>query len=389
MAQDIVGSLFGPNPAQIQQDYITQESNRANQYANLNPFQQANYGAMVAGQMGGRAISGLLGAEDPRLQQAKQMEQVKQWISQSGVDINTPEGLAQAAQYAQSIGATEGAMFLGQQSQKMKQTQVETRRTEALATREESRNAKLDRMESELQSLPPDATQEQILAIVTKYGDANTIIRELNDRAEKQAKLQAEGGINASGNPGSVGKAGAYRDVNGQIWGVTEMKDYRQEYETAQKMMDDLNKITPEDVSNAQSRFVEPSSSKFTKQVIGNEKMTSAQSKLAATKLLQQIANLPKGSASDKDMETAKENFPGWHDAVALAKWVNETKRTLQDRITKMSDQFGWKPKTTSTGYVDVDGTGRSLEGFVINEEGQQPTAPKVRKWNPQTQRIE
>ena len=389
MAQDIVGSLFGPNPAQIQQDYITQESNRANQYANLNPFQQANYGAMVAGQMGGRAISGLMGAEDPRLTQAKQMQQVKQWIAQSGVDMNTPEGLAQAAQYAQSIGATEGAMFLGQQANNMRKTQVETRRTEALATREESRNAKLDRMEAELQALPPDATQDQILSIVTKYGDANTIIRELNDRAEKQAKLQAEGGVNAAGNPGSVGKAGAYRDINGQIWGVTEMKDYRQEYETAQKMMDDLNKVTPEDVANAQSRFVDPSSSKFTKQVIGNEKMTSAQAKLAATQLLQQISNLPKGSASDKDMETAKNNFPGWHDAVALAKWVNETKRTLQDRITRMSEQFGWKPKTISKGYIDVDGSGRSLEGFVTKEQGQQPTAPKVRKWNPQTQQFE
>ena len=392
MAQDIVNSLFGISPNAILNQQVNSEMDQAINFANLSPAQQANYGGMLAGQMLGRGVSGLLGAEDPRLVQAKQMQQVKQWIAQSGVDMNTPEGLAQAAQYAQSIGAVEGAMYLGQQSNTMRKTQVETRRTEALANREESRNAKLDRMEAELQALPPDASQDQMLAIVTKYGDANTIIRELNDRAEKQAKLQAEGGVNSVGNPGSVGKAGAYRDVNGQIWGVTEMKDYRQEYETSQKIMDDLNKVTPEDVSNAQSRFVEPNSSKFTKQVIGNEKMTSAQAKLAATKLLQQIANLPKGSASDKDMETAKENFPGWHDAVALAKWVNETKRTLQDRITRMSEQFGWKPKTTSKGYIDVDGTGRSLEGFVINEEGQQQAPkgqPKVRKWNPQTQQFE
>ena len=164
MAQDIVGSLFGPNPAQIQQDYITQESNRANQYANLNPFQQANYGAMVAGQMGGRAISGLMGAEDPRLLQAKQMEQVKQWISQSGVDINSPEGLAQAAQYAQSIGATEGAMFLGQQAMAKRKSLAEVGASEENLQRGQQYRAAI----AELQK-NPNATEQDYINIARQF----------------------------------------------------------------------------------------------------------------------------------------------------------------------------------------------------------------------------
>ena len=116
---DIVGSLFGVTPQAVQADITAPIFNRAQQFAQLKPMQQAQYGLYSGGAMLGQGIAGLLGGEDPRLVQARQMQQVKDWIGQSGVDINTPEGLQKAAQYAQSIGATEGAMFLGQQSQQM------------------------------------------------------------------------------------------------------------------------------------------------------------------------------------------------------------------------------------------------------------------------------
>ena len=126
MAQDIVGSLFGTSPQQVQAEMVAPIFNRAQQFAQLNPMQQAQYGLYSGGAMLGQGVAGLMGGEDPRLVQARQMEQVKQWISQSGVDINSPEGLAQAAQYAQSIGATEGAMFLGQQAMAKRKSLAET-----------------------------------------------------------------------------------------------------------------------------------------------------------------------------------------------------------------------------------------------------------------------
>ena len=125
MAQDIVGSLFGSSPQQVQAEMVAPIFNRAQQFAQLKPMQQAQYGLYSGGAMLGQGIGGLLGGEDPRLVQARQMEQVKQWIAQSGVDINSPEGIAQAAQYAQSIGATEGAMYLGQQAQQMRRASAE------------------------------------------------------------------------------------------------------------------------------------------------------------------------------------------------------------------------------------------------------------------------
>ena len=134
MAQNIVGGLFGQTTQDVYDNYAAQD--RANAIALMNSPTKNQMGIFYGSQIGsglGRAAAGLLGAEDPRLQQAKQIEQVKQWIAQSGIDINSPEGLAQAAQYAQSIGATEGAMYFGQQAQTMSKSAAEEKLKEAQA----------------------------------------------------------------------------------------------------------------------------------------------------------------------------------------------------------------------------------------------------------------
>lgn len=122
---DIVGSLFGVTPQAVQADITAPIFNRAQQFAQLKPMQQAQYGLYSGGAMLGQGIGGLLGGEDPRLVQARQMQQVKDWIGKNNIDINSPEGLQQAAQYAQSIGATEGAMVLGQQARTISRASAE------------------------------------------------------------------------------------------------------------------------------------------------------------------------------------------------------------------------------------------------------------------------
>jgi hypothetical protein len=125
MAQTIVGGLFGVSPYDIASQRINEESLLATNFAQLTPQQQGQYGMYAGGAGLVRAGAGLLGAEDPAMIQARQMQQVKQYIAQQGLDINSPEGLAQAAQYAQSIGATEGAMVLGQQARQISRSSAE------------------------------------------------------------------------------------------------------------------------------------------------------------------------------------------------------------------------------------------------------------------------
>lgn len=169
MAQDIVGSLFGATPQSVQAEMTQPMLNRAIQFAQLTPMQQAQYGIYSGGAMLGAGIGGLLGGEDPRLVQARQMQQVKEWISQNGVDINSPEGLAQAAQYANSIGATEGAMVLGQQALQMRSETSKMLRTEEEFKREQQ-------FREEAAQLGPDASEQDIMRLALKYGKPDTAV---------------------------------------------------------------------------------------------------------------------------------------------------------------------------------------------------------------------
>ena len=185
MAQDIVGSLFGSSPQQVQAEMVAPIFNRANQFAQLNPMQQAQYGIYSGGAMLGQGIGGLLGGEDPRLVQARQMEQVKQWISQSGVDMNTPEGLAQAAQYAQSIGATEGAMYLGQQAMQMRRETTAVNKTEEDYMREKA-------FREEVAKIPPEQlTEEVLMQLAAKYGTTASVMSAMSSLTGKREAIAA------------------------------------------------------------------------------------------------------------------------------------------------------------------------------------------------------
>jgi hypothetical protein len=51
-------------------------------------------------------------------------------------------------------------------------------------------------------------------------------------------------------------------------------------------------------------------------------------------------------------MKAAMKDFPGYSDAEALRLWVNRTKLKLQRNIDAQTEQFGFKPRVTSSGDV-------------------------------------
>ena len=352
MAQNIVGGLFGQTTQDVYDNYAAQD--RANAIALMNSPTKNQMGIFYGSQIGsglGRAAASLLGAEDPRLQQAKQIEQVKQWIAQSGIDMNTPEGLAQAAQYAQSIGAVEGAMFFGQQAMAAKQQLATTQRTEQQAAREQQKFNLEDQLRSELAGLSPDATEEDVIAVVRKYGSPDTILKALETKA---TKLATEG---ASGVPGPVGKAGAYRDVDGTIIGTAEMAKQRAGFKGAQELMKELDSITVDDVRAAYSPIgVDWTTKEGWQKKLAGAGTVDAQTKIAVAKLNQVIDSLPPGSASDADMKQALSGFPGYGDTEALVNWINRAKEKIQFILDGFSTQFAWKPRATSSGALNLKG---------------------------------
>ena len=186
MAQDIVGGLFGLTTQDVYDNYAAQD--RANALALMNSPTKNQMGIFYGSQIGaglGRAAGSLLGAEDPRLKQAKQIEQVKQWIAQSGIDMNSPEGLAQAAQYAQSIGAVEGAMYLGQQAMTKRKASIEMNKTEEDYAREKAFR------EAVAQIPPEQLTEETLMQLAARFGTTSSVMSAMANLTGKREAIAA------------------------------------------------------------------------------------------------------------------------------------------------------------------------------------------------------
>jgi hypothetical protein len=130
------------------------------------------------------------------------------------------------------------------------------------------------------------------------------------------------------------------------------MKTVRQEFEGAQKLLNTLNQISAQDVKDAES-YIDWTTKAETKG-LASDKTLKAQTKVAASQLLEQINQLPPGSASDADMRAAMKSFPGYSNPEALAEWVNRTKGLLQFSINRGVDQFGFKSRVEPTAPLDL-----------------------------------
>lgn len=142
---EIVQSLFGVTPESYQMAQQQRADQQAMQYAQLDPFQQANFAISRGANMLGGALGGALGAQDPELQRITMRQQIAQML-----DINNPESFQAAMQQLKQIGDFEGQRQLAPlMDQAMK-------RREALASQSRTQQA-----QSLLQSAFVPAVPEQ------------------------------------------------------------------------------------------------------------------------------------------------------------------------------------------------------------------------------------
>ena len=344
---EIVNNLFGLDPAALQQQQTATDFSQAFRFANLDPMQRANMALFQGGAGLSRGAAQLLGG-DEQLNRATALRQLA-----SQFDLTSPEGLQQYATAASSIDPRVGVLAAGE-AERRRGLGLQTRKTEVELARTERGIAQDEKLREALATLPANATEQQYLEVFRKFGtpdqQARIIQASLDRKAALAARASAEGQV---ATPGPVGKAGAFRDISGTIYGPAEMKTVRQEFTSSQNLLDTLNKITVQDVKNAES-FVDWTTKSSEVKSLATKKTLTAQSKIALSQLMQQIESLPPGSASDADMRAAMKNFPGYSDPDALAAWINDTKARLQRIIGRTSDQFGFKPTVTSSGPLDL-----------------------------------
>ena len=184
MASEILGLFTTPEQYQLAQQQAQQA--QAIQFANLNPMAQANYGTFLAGQKLGGAIGGALGGVDPQLKMISQRQQLA-----SQLDDTNPNSYMMVAEQARRAGDPQFAMAIADAYRQLQTGAATLRKTTAEAQKAELSIQQEASLRAELANLPANATEEQILGVVTKYGSADKVLGVLQASTAKAADREA------------------------------------------------------------------------------------------------------------------------------------------------------------------------------------------------------
>jgi len=193
MAENIVAGLFGLTPEMYGEQQRRSALREGIDFAKLTPG-EAGAAMTYAGAKGlTGAIAGALGVQDPALMRMTQRNQLLQEI-----DLSNPESMIAVAKKATSIGDNEFAMALVDKARKTQSEialaqQRRAAETSSLATAAKTQLSidQETKLRDELSKLPKDATQDDILAVLTKYGSPDRVIAALTSSADKAAQREA------------------------------------------------------------------------------------------------------------------------------------------------------------------------------------------------------
>jgi hypothetical protein len=191
---DIVPTLFGLTPEMYQQNQQAKIDQQALQLAKLDPFERANYGISRGANMLAGALGRSFGGEDPEEAKIRMQQQLL-----SSIDLGNPTALIEGARKANSMGLPQLASILVDRSKTLQESIALTgQRTAAeqasLAQADKTRFTlkQEEDLRAELSKLPPEATDDEVLAIVKRFGPPEKILASLSASASKRDAIQAK-----------------------------------------------------------------------------------------------------------------------------------------------------------------------------------------------------
>ena len=185
MATNILG-LF-TSPEQYQANQMAQFRQRSANEVQLDPFQQAAIGMRQAGYQLGGGIGGALGGQDPQLQII-----AKRQALLSQLDQSNPQSFMQVAQLAAQNGDPEFAMTIADAGRQMQASMATARKSTAEAQKAELSLSQEQNLRDELSKLPPNSSEADILAIVTKYGSPDKVLSALQQSADRRNQIESK-----------------------------------------------------------------------------------------------------------------------------------------------------------------------------------------------------
>lgn len=183
MAENIVGGLFGVDPQQLQQQRQAMDTTNAFRFAQLSPMERAQM-SIYQGSAGlARGLGGLLGG-DVEMEKASKIQQLA-----GQFDLSTPEGAREFGRALQPFAPVESMKALTK-ADAMEQMRLTRQKTQGDISKAELSAANEEKLRKELSTLPANATEQQVIEVVRKYGSPDKVLQILTQSQDRQAALE-------------------------------------------------------------------------------------------------------------------------------------------------------------------------------------------------------
>jgi len=215
MAENIVAGLFGLTPQMYQNQQYQQDLNRGISMAQLSPGAAAQAGLQASVGQLGRGFAGAMGIEDPQLKIISARNSIAQQIDQTN-----PESILKGAQMLAQAGDQQGAFALAQYARQAQESIAQTQQRRAAEQASLAQAAKTnlnvkqeEELRSKLSALGPNATQDQVIGILTQYGPPEKVLAALTAAQSKTEATLAKTAASDAANQAKIEAAKTAADA--------------------------------------------------------------------------------------------------------------------------------------------------------------------------------
>lgn len=362
MADNIVGGLFGVDPAALQQQRQLADQQTAYRYAQLDPMQQAKFSQFSGAAGLARNVGGLLGLEDPELAKVSAIKTLS-----SQFDLTSPTGMRDFARSLQSQFPQE-AMMAAARADEMEKSGLGIQKTRADMAKAELSAANEEKLRAELSALGPNATEKDVIAVVTKYGSPDKILQVLQrsqDAQLRRAEIAATKGAAPSKPLGASLQKSEDKDLEA-------IDTYTAQSEALKPSIENL---TPNSEGVRKLELGPAKNAKYIAQnALGNstpESRAYEGLKSAVDTAVNLQVSAEKGVQTDKDVLR-------FANALIAAYGRNDTQATLE-ALKRYNDAIE-KAKTRTTQRIDQRRTSQNVEPLFGGQQPAQQAAPTPKK---------